>query len=242
MINKKKFLEQIQLNIAKYGYHITIVNSHTEPRYVYTIGLYKKFGFELIFAGGIYYLKDDLDLIFRKIINEIAKNNGKVPLKEINSPLGIFSLENVDHSWSDQLMLGVLDFYGIDNTKAYQIKPETKYYTLDIPDMSQNWNLSPTPVWSWLNKKWDYPVPENSCVITNLAALKGEKITEVMRWEKDEWEMFVGSSPDIEKKDCRVVPLATIIGIDETLQEAVKLEIGKGMWRDEVELQWHPWG
>jgi hypothetical protein len=63
-----------------------------------------------------------------------------------------------------------------------------------------------------------------------------------MRWEEDEWEMFAGSGPDVEKNDIRVVSLGTILGIDSTLLSAVDLKIGEGLWRTDRDSDWNEWG
>ena len=102
-------------------------------------------------------------------------------------------------------------------------------------------DVTSEPVWQWLSRKWDYPIPSNFMSLTNLKVLFGEKATEVMRWDKDEWEIFSGAGPDTPKEDMRMVPLGTLIGIDKALEIAVHLDIGKGVWRDTTELEWNDW-
>jgi len=70
----------------------------------------------------------------------------------------------------------------------------------------------------------------------------GEPITELMRWEEGEWEMFAGPGPEVQKEDIRVVSLGTILGLDNTLLPAVHLEIGKGLWRTDKDSEWQNWG
>ncbi len=139
-------------------------------------------------------------------------------------------------------MLGVFDFYKQEEVEALQILPDREQYTLNIPDMSKKFNVSSEPVWQWLDRKWDYSVPEDSTVVTNINALLGHTITEVMRWKNDAWEMFAGAGPDVEEKDMRVVSLGTILGIDPTVSPATNLDIGKGLWRDSLDSDWSNWG
>ena len=143
--------------------------------------------------------------------------------------------------WPDELWLGALDYYDVDSIPVLQIVPEEKYRTLDIPDMSQEWNPESEPVWRWLTEEWNYPVPKKSIAVTNLDALRGKPVTEVVRWEEEEWEMFAGAGPDVDEEDARWVPLGTLIGIDQTLYPAANLGIGKGIWRDDEEMKWHRW-
>jgi hypothetical protein len=78
--------------------------------------------------------------------------------------------------------------------------------------------------------------------VTDLRALRGEKVKEAMRWEENEWELFAGPGDQIDRDDARVVPLASLIGFDPSLEVVTRFEIGKGAWRDASEASWHPWG
>lgn len=235
----KTLKETINNNIGKYGHHISIVSSDLEPRYAYTIGVKEKLGFELVFAGGVYYMSDDI----LKIINHIVD---RLPISSTSDifkidKLGSFSLSKVHISWSSLMMLGVFDYYKQKSVEAFQIIPDSEHYTLDIPLMANEWHEVSEPVWKWLVKEWEYHVSGKSKVVTNISSLRGEKITEIMRWEEDEWEAFVGNSNEVKKDDIRVVSLATLIGIDSTLLPMLTLDIGKGLWRDPVELKWNSW-
>ncbi|WP_162852440.1 DUF4262 domain-containing protein [Dinghuibacter silviterrae] len=98
------FKKLIQSNIERYGFHITIVGSGIQPRFAYTIGLTELLGFELVFAGGVIYLKDELIVIFNEIVKELNERKD-LDLDEIKvKELGAFSLSTVDPSWS-KLML-----------------------------------------------------------------------------------------------------------------------------------------
>jgi hypothetical protein len=240
--DKEQFLNLIQLNIAKYGYHIATVSSVLEPRYSYTIGLKNKLGFELIFAGGLYYLQEDLSLIFETASNRLNENQNLISQQITVDTFGSFSFKPVDSSWSKLMILGVFDFYQTNDVKAFQIIPDPDHYTLDIPDMTKEFTASVESVWQWLVREWDYPVPKNSSVVTNLDALMGKAITEVMRCEDNEWEMFAGAGPDVQSEDMLVVSLATILGIDKTLLPAIDLGIGKGLWRETARTGWNNWG
>ena len=242
MMDRKQFLELIQSNIDEHGYHVTIVNSSAEPRYAYTIGLTKSLGFELIFAGGIFYMKEDVFGIFDALVREISKNKRSIGSKIAVNAIGSFSLGKVDSSWSKLIMLGVFDYYKQEHIEALQILPDAEHHTFDIPDMSKTFSITSQPVWQWLAREWDYAVPRDSTAITNLKVLYGEKATEVTRWEANEWEIFSGAGPDVPSEDIRVVPLAVLIGIDKSLEPVMNLEVGKGLWRDPVELVWKNWG
>ena len=242
-MDRKEFLEEIKSNINRYGHHISIVSSRPNPRYAYTIGLTKTHGLELILSGGIYFDKNSLCQIINTISDKLktTESNRLEKTKFNLDSLGIFKLQKVDYSWSGLTMLGVLDFYNLDKVEAYQILPDELHYTLDIPDMSKKWSAQVEPIWKWLNNEWDYGVSEKTAVVTNLDALKGRPITEIMRWELEEWEMFAGSGPDVDKKDIRIVPIGVLLGIDNSLITALDLEIGKGLWRENSGNKWNSW-
>jgi len=240
--DKEEYLSLIKSNIGTYGYHVTVVKSEAQPRYAYTIGLKDLFGYELIFAGGVYYMQEELFEIFKGLVDGLKTIPDLIKEKVSLANLGAFSFSNTHSSWSGLMLLGVFDYFSIDNINALQVIPDADHYTQDIPDMSKAFDQSTEPIWQWLTRNWDYNVPVKSTVVTNIDSLRGHAITELMRWENDDWEMFAGSGPDIDKKDIRVVPLATMLGIDNSLMPAISLENGKGLWREDDNSEWNNWG
>jgi hypothetical protein len=238
---KKQALHDIRENIAQSGHHIYVVaGGDPTPRFAYTIGLSESIGIELILAGAIFYMMDEVG----EIINAIAELLKAQPDRRIFevAGLGSFSLRKVDNSWTAELMLGAFDYYQKRDIPALQIVPDRAHSTIDIPDMSVPWNATIEPAWRWLHEPWTYPVPEDATATTNLAALRGDRITEVVRWEEDEWEMFAGAGPDVPKDDMRVVPLGSLVAGDRSLDPVVHLVIGEGLWRDpDPDSEWHQW-
>ncbi|QCR24500.1 DUF4262 domain-containing protein [Pontibacter sp. SGAir0037] len=242
MIERSDFLKRIKKNIESDGYHLTFVSGGALPRFAYTIGCKETFGSELIFAGGEFYSQDNISTAIDNMIKELTKGGDWQKMSLGVNSLGSFSLSKVDKSWSKLIALGAFDFYNQEDIHFLQIIPDKQYNTLDIPNMSKVFGITEEPVWQWLVKEWHYPVPYNSTAVTNLKVLYGEKATEVMRWETDEWEIFSGAGPDVPKEDIRTIPLGTILGIDNSLEKVVDLEVGKGLWRDIFELDWNNWG
>lgn len=242
MINKEKFLKNIESNINNYGYHLTIVKNGLCPRFVYTIGMVQQIGCEIIFAGGLFYSNEEVRRIIDGTIVKLKEKEdwGQLNLK-IES-LGDFTLSSVDSTWSKLLILGAYDFYEKKEIRTIQILPDNNHYTLDIPKLSEKFNADKEPIWQFLVHEWNYPISKDVTVVTNLKVLFGEAITEIMRWEEDEWEMFSGAGTDVVKQDIRIVPIGTILGIDNSIEPALKLVIGKGIWRAEKEGKWNEWG
>lgn len=241
MIDKADFFKIIHANIDSVGYHITLVNGIDLPRFAYTIGCKEIFGAEIIFAGGEYYSSDNISLIIGRLVEELKKAEDWQSLSLSAESLGSFTLSEVDKSWSKLLALGAYDFYNLSDIQFLQILPDRHHYTIDVPDMSEQFTVSVHKIWQWLVREWDYPVPRNSTVVTNLNLLYGEKATEVTRWEEDEWEIFSGSGPDTPKEAIRVVPLGVLLGYDKSLEPSIHLELGKGLWRDAIDLIWNKW-
>jgi hypothetical protein len=242
MIERPELFKRISSDIERVGYHLTLVAGNILPRFAYTIGGINTFGSELIFAGGELYSRYDLSNIFSHAFDELKRG---VQWKDVSidlGSLGTFSLSLVHRSWCKLLALDAFDFYNEQEIKALQILPDRKHHTLDIPDLSTEFEGESNPVWQWLTREWDVPIPNDSMAVTNIEVLFGTRATEVMRWEENEWEIYAGAGPDVPKEDMRTVPLAVLTGIDKSLEPAMHLPIGKGLWRDPIALVWNNWG
>jgi hypothetical protein len=235
-------LELIRRNIERFGHHIYIVSQCPNPRFAYTIGLRDRLGLELIFPGAIFYLKDDVLGILNQVASELGRRMVLEPEKEsfeFNSR-GSFSLRNVHASWASKLILGALDYYGTSEIRTLQISPDENHRTIDVPDMSVPWNATLAPPWRWLYDPWTYRVPRQSVAATNLAAVRGERVTEAARWEEEEWEISAGPASDVPKDEMRVVPLGTLVSADESLAPIINLAVGEGIWRG-IDSEWRIW-
>lgn len=239
---KKVMLDKIRSNIANDGQHIYVILGGASPRFAYTIGVSESYKYELILAGALYYSVDEVKKIINGIASELRAGISWQSINFVLESFGSFSLREVDSSWGNKMMLGALDYYNAGGIPALQIVPDEEHWTVDTPNLTKPWSPKIEPIWQWLYQKWQYPVPESSIAITNLDALQGHSITEVMRWEQDHWEMFVGAGPDVPKEEIREVSLGTLLGADQTLFPAANLAIGKGLWRDPSNLKWNPWG
>jgi hypothetical protein len=247
-IEREEALNEIRKNIAERGYHTYGVVGDACPHYGYTIGLTESLGAELVLAGGYFYLLDEVSEIIDGVVGKLRQDRklrqpASWESKRIKcAPKGTFSLRRVHMTWAKALMLGVFDYYQVKKIQAYQIVPDKAHWTIEIPDMTKPWSPKLAPAWRWLQEEWTYPVPIDSVALSDLGALRGRRITEVMRWEKDQWEMFAGAGPDIPEEERRVVMLGSLLAADESLRPAVDLRVETGLWRGKDESEWHPWG
>jgi hypothetical protein len=195
---RARALADIEQNIRRHGHHLYIVGGGCAPRFAYTIGLREALGGELVLAGATYFLVEEVQCI----IDELARRVGASPGVE-RWPVfgsGSFRLAPVAPSWSKRLLLGANDYYGVEAVPAWQIVPDGEHTTVDVPDMSVELGSRFEPVWQWLDARWPHEVAGDLGVTTNLDALRGEPITELTRWEADEWEMFSGAGPRFSRK------------------------------------------
>lgn len=240
-MTRAEFLELISKNIKKSGFHLTSVIESTDPAFIYSIGLSEKLGYEIIFAGGAYFNKEQKSSIIREIVKALEEDSSKLNSTISTKDYGKFELRNAKYSWCEHLTLGVFDYYDSEKVDVYQLVPEKKYFTYDIPNMLSEWNNETHSAWQWLTKEWEFDLPKNSKVATNLNALQGYPVTEIMRWEEDYWEMFSGAGPDVKDEDTRIVPIGTIFGIDRTIAAAFNLTIKEGIWRESRDSNWNKW-
>ncbi|HEV2960190.1 MAG TPA: DUF4262 domain-containing protein [Candidatus Angelobacter sp.] len=239
---RKLALEKIQENIARTGRHIYVVaGGAATPRFAYTIGVSESIGAELILAGASFYRNDDVAPILNAIAVRLKPQLDWEAMKFEVGEQGSFTLRKAHASWATEFMRGALDYYDVREVPALQVVPDKAHWTIDVPDLSAPWNANTEPVWRWLHEPWTYPVPEGATAATDLEALRGERVTEAMRWEEGEWEIFVGDGPNIPEDELRMVPLGTLLGADESLVPVVNLAIGEGLLRDDPDSEWRPW-
>jgi hypothetical protein len=240
-MTKAEALELIRTNIATYGHHLYLVQGGPDPRYIYSIGLSEAIGAELIFAGAAFYSANQGHEIVRRLASVLRESPNRPEADYSLGELGTFSLREVHPTWSSKLILGALDYYKAPFVPALQIVPDAEHQTIDVPFLSRAFSSTVEPIWQWLERPWDYPVREDSTVITDLDALRGAPITEAARWEETDWELFPGCATDVAKEDMRSVPFGTLLGADPSLKPVTALMVGKALWRDPIDLVWHDW-
>lgn len=232
-------LKRIERNIRRTGFHLYVVTGGEDPRFAYTIGLRESLGTELVLAGAAFYVLEEVALIVHSLRDQLAAGASAATTLGVDE-LGQFTLRQAHTTWTRALLLGAMDYYGTDDAPALQVVPDAEHWTVDVPDMAQAWSATAAPVWQWLHEPWPHPVPSSSHVATNLVALRGAPVTEVMRWEEDYWEAFAGPGPDVTEDQSRFVPLATLLAADASMIRVVSLPIGRGLWRDEGG-EWQVW-
>lgn len=225
--------QTISENIHRSGYHVVVVSGGATPRWAYTIGLSETKGRELLFAGGVSYLKDEM----LELIAGVAKS--EVDLAACQGPTEIPSLlvdvVPVGPTWSDRLMIGVKGYYGAPKL-ALQVVPR-QGRTIDTPRTGVPYDIDAAGPFRWLEGEWPYPVPRGSEVMVDVRVTTGAAVTEVGRWEQDYWEMFSVPREEIDKSKARLLPLGVLLATDPTLAAATELAVGESATREPGE----PW-
>lgn len=239
-IARDETLARIRSNIERFGHHVHLITGARAPRFAYTIGLSPSSGAELILAGATFYSVEEVKRILDSLVARGAVN--LLPGATVNiDSLGAFALRSVHQSWAIELILGAVDYYQSEGVAGLQVVPDSDHWTIDVPDLSRPRSAEHEPVWRWLAELWPFTVSDRSLAATNLGALRGEYVTEVMRWEEEYWEMFAGAAANTPEKEARIVPLGTLLGADLTLAPVTELEKGKGLRRGSGDLAWQGW-
>jgi hypothetical protein len=224
-------LTKIRSNIERFGHHVyCICGGSPQPRFAYTIGVSERVGAELIFAGGSWYSNEEVVTL----LNEVAEaaRNGDRPGATIRTDVAEVRLSTVDDSWGDEFLLGALDYYDRDHMPAWQILPARRFHTVDVPDLSRPFDAAREPVWKCLKDESASTIDVNARVVTNLAALRGEPVTEGLRRRDLDWELFANADPDVPQDAAIVVPLTTLLFHDESLSVFLDVAVGEGLRRE----------
>lgn len=231
----------IESNIDSHGYQLTIVSGSSVPRYAYTVGLFESIGFELVMAGGYFFSISDLEVIFEKLITHIQSDSEARSNPIAVDDLGIFSFRKVHSSWVGKFLYGIVEFYGAEDVSVVQILPDQLHHTLEIPQMELNCSVARN-IWEYEQDQPRNSNALNPMVATTIQVLQGEPILEVTRWEPDYLEMWQCPPDDLIRDDIRIIPFLILVKIDPTIEDALRIEVGKGLWRDRREGVWHNWG
>jgi hypothetical protein len=240
---RRQALADIRASIDGAGLHIYCVGMGKLPKYCYTIGLSDgALDAELVLAGAARFAIDEV----ADALNDLgdAARAGEVDPSGSSeaAQLGEVHFQEVHPSWMERLLLGALDYYAPRPVRAYQVLLRPELITLDVPDLSREWDPDVERVWRWLDVPWSHAIPEDTAVVTNFRALRGHPITEVSHWEDDAWELVAADDAPMAKSELAVVPMATLLAVDPALEEVLSLPLGRAMRRDDPSAAWEPWG
>lgn len=230
-------IKVVNENIENYGCHLTLIEADNYlPSFVYSIGLYKKFGHPEIICFGL---------------------NNNVAASIINHACDL--IKNGETLTAGKLYRGFLEDFPIQF-----IQVDKEYYqnyvgyagwfynqTFDFPllqlvwtDKQNNfpWDNDFNPDWKFkqplLDRNTDFKFYEerNLAVITTKQAFNGDPILYVYHNEDGDWQFHTSLEPNLG--DCMVVALEQITKLDPTINEIYYLQFGWRAWRDSKEGEW----
>jgi hypothetical protein len=237
---RAEMLERIRSNIARAGNHVTVVQGDESPRFAYTVGLTEAGHPEFLLAGANALTVDDVVRALNVAAEETRAGEIAVGSMLEVEGIGEFRVGSTHTSWRKETVLAALDYYSREDVDVLQLVPVGSIRTIDVPDASVPLDPGGEPVWRWMVEPWPFDVSPHSIAVTNLDALRGDPVTEATRWEETEWEIFAGVGPDTPEDEVRVVPLATLLGYDESLEPVTRLGV-PGAIRRFPDGPWADW-
>lgn len=234
---REKLLRRISENIREHGYHVYLISAGATPRYVYTIGLNEKIGFDLIFAGGLNFSASSVKEVVERAFRILERASGVPKTLEIPG-YGCFDLARASDAWVQAIALGALDFYGSEKVEMVQLIPPRAKLTIDVPRMDSPVAPQSQRGWRWLAEPWPYSLSIDSSVAIDLEALFGRDIVYVSRWPDDEWEMFAGDPESVSEQCMRVVNFSFVLAIDPTIEAILCMEDSQVAVRTNSESKW----
>ncbi len=221
--------KRIQETIKRAGWHISLVTGGPVPPSAHTIGLVDHRGYELLWAGGLFFARDQI----QKILNTAAILVLEADEFEFRGER--FRVAAVHESWAHLLARQAYVFLGASHLDFRQVMP-LSHRTLDVPDLSRPYAEDDAGAWRWLTRGWPFAFPRGAQVSTDLHVLSGEPVVEFERWD-DALYAAHGRRPYADA-DLRLAPLGTILAQDPSCEAMGLLRPGTYASRPEAGAAW----
>jgi hypothetical protein len=229
--------QAILYNIEKYGCHLALLEADNYlPTFVYSIGLFKKFGHpELICFG----LKTE---VMGSILNhacDLIKNGMTLTVDKLYS--GFLEGYNIQFLTVDKAYypnyLGYAGWF-------YDMTFDFPVLQLIWPDKQHNfpWDKDFNSDWKFkqplLDRSTDFKFYEDRRlgVYTTSQALQGDPILYVYHNQDGDWQFHTSLEPNLD--DAKLVSLEEITKLDSTINEIYHLQFGWWAWRANKDDEW----
>lgn len=233
----KETKQAILDDIEKFGCHLALLEADNYmPPFVYSIGLFKKFGHSELICFG---LKPD---VMGSILNHACD-----------------LIKNGETLTTDKLYSGFLEGYEIQFLQVdkefypnyvgyagwfYERTFDFPILQLVWPDKENNfpWDNKFNPDWKFrqplLDRNTDFKFYEerNLGVYTTKQALGDEPILYVYHNDDGAWQFHTSLEPNLE--DAKLVSLEEITKLDPTVNELFHLQFGWKAWRVSLQDDW----
>jgi hypothetical protein len=233
----KESKQRILDDIEKFGCHLALLEPDNYlPGFVYSIGLFKKFGHpELICFG----LKTE---VMGAILNhacDLVKNGETLAINKVYP--GFLEGYNIKFLKVDKEYYPNYVGYG---GWFYNMTFDFPLLQLVWPDKQHKfpWEEGFNPDWKFkqplLDRNTDFKFYEerNLGVYTTSQAFNGDPILYVYHNENGDWQFHTSLEPDLG--DAKLVCLEEITKLDPTINDLSHLQFGWWAWRDSKEGEW----
>lgn len=224
-------------NIEKYGCHLALLEPDNYlPGFVYSIGLFKKFGHPEIICFG---LKTEVMSAVLNHACDLIKNGETLTTKKLYSGfLEGYEIQflQVDKDYY-QNYVGYAGWF-------YDSSFDFPLLQLVWPDKQHKfpWDKDFNPDWKFkqplLDRNTDFKFYEERRlgVYTTSQALNGEPILYVYHNKDGDWQFHTSLEPNLD--DAKLVSLEEITKLDPKINELYHLQFGWWAWRDSKDEEW----
>jgi hypothetical protein len=229
--------QAVQHNIDQFGCHLALLEPDNYlPGFVYSIGLYQKFGHpELICFG----LKNDIAASLLNHACDLIKKGGSfIPGKLYPGFLQDYSVRflQMDLAHYPDYVGYAGWFYGMTfNFPVLQLVwPDKQHRFPWENDFYEDWKFR-QPL---LDRNTDFKFYEerNLGVFTTRSVLDGTPILYAYHNDDGDWQFHATDTPDIN--DSVIVCLEKITKMDPSVNQLFSLQFGWRAWRDSIEDEW----
>ena len=224
-------------NIEKYGCHLALLEpTNYQPGFVYSIGLFKKFGHPEIICFGL--KTDVMGAVVNHARDLIQKGETLVPGKLYDGFLEGYKIQflavDEDYYWH---YVGYGGWF-------YDRSFDFPLLQLVWPDKQQHfpWEEEFNPDWKFkqplLDRNTDFKFLEerNLGVYTTKQAFDGHPILYVYHTDDGDWQFHTSNEPNID--DAVLVSLESLTRLDPTLNDIFTLDYGWQARRETPDDEW----
>ena len=229
-------IKVVNENIEQYGCNLTLIEADNYmPAFVYSIGLFKKFGHPEIICFG---LNNDVSAAIINHACDLIKTGETLETNKLYRGFlegyNIQFLEVSKEYYQNYVGYASWFYNSFDFPLLQLVWPDKQHNFPWDNDFNEDW-IFKQPL---LDRNTDFKFYEdrNLGVFTTKQAFNGDTILYVYHNEDGNWQFHTSLEPNLD--DSMVVALEQISKLDPTLNEIYYLQFGWRAWRDNKDDEW----